>query len=157
MIHIFSFILFLLHPFYVSVTDINYNSKSKMIEISSKIFCDDLENVIFKENKLKIDIINPKDKNLANILVAGYIKKHLQLRVNGQNLTLKFIGYEISDAAVWCYLETDRVNKINIFEIKNDILISLHAEQNNLINLKISQKEENLKLDESHTNYKILL
>lgn len=154
MIHILSFLLLLIHPFYVSITDINLNNKTNVIEISTKIFSDDLENGIFSNSKLKIDIIHPKNKEQANVLVANYLKKHLIIRINNQLIPLKFIGYEISDAAVWCYLETEKVNKISVLEIKNDVLIGLHPTQNNILNVKIGGKEENVKLDADNLVYK---
>jgi len=154
MIHILSFLLLLLHPFYVSVTDVNLNTKTNVLEISTKIFSDDLENGIFSNSKLKIDIIHPKNKEQANMLVASYLKKHFTVKVNNQLLPLKFIGYEINDAAVWCYLESEMINKISVLEIKNDVLIGLHPTQNNILNVKIGGKEENVKLDADNLVFK---
>ena len=38
----------LIHPFFVSMTDINYNDNNKSLEISVRIFTDDLENTLRK-------------------------------------------------------------------------------------------------------------
>lgn len=147
MIHILSILLFLLHPFYVSVTDIKHNQESKTLEISSKIFSDDLERAIFNDSKVKLDIAQPNDKVQASNLVALYLKKHLSISVNGKPQTLKSIGYEVIDDAVWCYLETEKVNTVKKIEIKNDILLALHPQQINIINLKIGINETHFKLD----------
>ncbi|HXL58320.1 MAG TPA: DUF6702 family protein, partial [Chitinophagaceae bacterium] len=45
----------LIHPFFVSMTDINYNSKEKELEISVRIFTDDFENTLRKYHSTKID------------------------------------------------------------------------------------------------------
>mgnify|MGYP006204322833 CR=1 FL=1 len=66
------FLFTFLHPFYVSVTDINHNQKTKSLEISSKIFFDDLESDIEKENNLRIDILKPQNKDLINDLISKY-------------------------------------------------------------------------------------
>jgi len=41
------------HPFYVSVTEISHNAKDKIIEISCKIFADDLEMTLTKSRAQK--------------------------------------------------------------------------------------------------------
>jgi hypothetical protein len=144
----FIFILFtFLHPFYVSVTDINHNQKTKSLEISSKIFFDDLESDIEKENNLRIDILKPQNKDLINDLIAKYLKKHLQIKVNGKTSSLKYLGYEIQEEAIWCYLEVENINKVNLIEVDNNFLYNLHKEQINMLNVIINGKRQSIKLD----------
>ena len=52
---IFSFSGASLHPIYVSVTEIEHNAKDNTLEISCKIFTGDLEAVLRKNNKIKVD------------------------------------------------------------------------------------------------------
>ena len=68
MINILLVFLGFFHPFYVSVTEINHNAKSKTIEISTKIFFDDLERDIENESKTSFDIVKPVDKAKVNAL-----------------------------------------------------------------------------------------
>ena len=39
----------ILHPFYVSVTEINHNAADKTLEISCKMFTEDLEEILEKK------------------------------------------------------------------------------------------------------------
>lgn len=135
------------HPFYVSVTEINHNSKNKTIEISSKIFFDDLEHDIEKENKISFDIIKPIDKVKVNALIANYVKKHLILKIDGKVHAMNFVGYEIQGEAAWCYFEIPKINKISTIEINNNILHQLHAEQINMLNVTVAGKRQSTKLD----------
>ena len=57
--------LALLHPFFVSVTEINHNARDKMLEISCKTFTDDLEKSIEKTANVKLNLFNVKDKAQA--------------------------------------------------------------------------------------------
>ena len=47
------------HPIFVSVTEIEHNAKDKTLEISCKIFTDDLEKIdrIYMENNGEITVI----------------------------------------------------------------------------------------------------
>ena len=156
MINILIVLFSFLHPFYVSVTDINHNSKNKSLEISSKIFFDDLEREIEMENKVSFDIIKPVDKAKVNAFIASYIKKHLQIKVDGKLLTMNYIGYEIQEDAAWCYLEIPKVDKVGIIEINDHILFKLHTEQINMLNVTVNGKRQSTKLDAptSRVNFK---
>ena len=59
------------HPFYVSVTEMNYNAKTKSIEISCKLFAEDLENVLKQNNKAAVDLANDKLQSQNNYFIAG--------------------------------------------------------------------------------------
>lgn len=62
----------LLHPFFVSMTDIKYNPNDKDLEISVRIFTDDLENVLRKYTTTKVDILHPADQEQMNQEVYNY-------------------------------------------------------------------------------------
>ena len=85
----------LAHPFFVSMTDINYNSKDKELEISVRIFTDDLENTLRKYHNSKIDILHPADQEQMNAFVYEYIQKHLQLKVNDKAVDMNFVIYKV--------------------------------------------------------------
>ena len=50
-----------LHPFYVSVTEINQNASAKTLEISCKFFMEDFEQTLEKAYKAQLDISLAKD------------------------------------------------------------------------------------------------
>lgn len=147
MINILIVLFSFLHPFYISVTDVNHNAKDKSLEISCKIFFDDLEREVKMENKVSFDIIKPVDKSKVNALIADYIKKHLQIKVDGKLLTMNYIGYEIQEDAAWCYLEIPKVSKVGSIEINNNILFKLHSEQINMLNVTVNGQRQSTKLD----------
>lgn len=153
MIYILHILLFLLHPFFVAVTDINLNPKTNNIEISSKIFTNDLEKAIANENNIALNITNPCNKAQANNLIALYLQKHLQVKVNNKLYVVNFLGYQILDDAVWCYLETKKVPKIKTIGIVNTVLLDLHPSQINIINLTIYDKQMHIKLDKNQNFY----
>lgn len=62
------------HPFYVTVTEISHNAGDKNLEISCKIFTDDFETALLKENGVKIDLSNVRDKQVADKQIAEYLK-----------------------------------------------------------------------------------
>ncbi len=98
-----------LHPFFVSVTEIQHNSKDRSLEISCKIFTDDFEKTLRQNYKTHIDLLNPKDKAAMDKLISGYIKGHLQIISDGALLNLQFVGYENDEEAVWCHFQVENM------------------------------------------------
>ena len=61
MLLLIRFLLFF-HPIHVSVTEVEYNEKSKSLQIISRIFIDDLELSVQRQMKQEsLDLIEPKN------------------------------------------------------------------------------------------------
>ena len=135
------------HPFYVSVTEIVQNPKSKTVEVSIRIFYDDFEKTLNRENKAKINILKPADRKQVDGLIEAYIKSHLKINASGKLLALRYLGYEIQDDAAWCYFESEPQPLVNRFDIKNDILFEAHPSQSNMVHATIKGQRKSTKLD----------
>jgi hypothetical protein len=142
----------MIHPFFVSMTDINYNSKEKELEISVRIFTDDLENTLRKYHSEKIDILRPADIKEMNGFVDNYIQKHLQLQVNGSPVQMNFLGYEEQSESIWSYLEVKNINNVQKLNITNSLLHDYNTNQVNMIHVKANDKEYSTKLDYPSTS-----
>ena len=140
------------HPFYVSVTEIKHNVRTKSLEISSRVFYDDLEVALENSSKSKIDILNPFDRKKVDAAMADYFAKHLQLSVNRKVVNIKYLGYEIEDDAAWCYFEVPKVLNVGSITIKNDILYQEHSEQINMMHVIVKGKRQSTKLDNPKAN-----
>lgn len=146
-LQIFSFLVALLHPYYVSVTEIKHHAKTQSMEVSCRIFSDDLELALNKLSSHKIDVLKPKDKGELERLIARYIPQHLQINVNGKAFALQFVGYEQESEATWCYFEVKNVKTVKKVSIMNDLLFAEHAEQINMVHVNVGGERKSTKLD----------
>ncbi|GEO04718.1 hypothetical protein AAE02nite_23820 [Adhaeribacter aerolatus] len=154
MLHLFLINLFaFLHPFYVSVTEVNHNDKTKSLEISTRIFFDDLETVLEKQFKTRLDILKPAEKNRIDPLLREYLQKHLQLQINGKPVTLTYLGYEIEQDAAWCYLEVPQVSRIKQIQVLNDVLFAEHDTQTNMVHITVKGNRKSTKLDNPESKF----
>lgn len=142
----FSAVLFL-HPYYISMTDINYNNKAKSLEVSVRIFTDDFEKVLRQNCNCKVDLLKPQDKKAMSILINRYIQEHLQLKVNGEAKTLEFAGYQQEEESVWNYFQIKNMQQVKQIEMNNSLLHDLREEQINMLHVNINGKEQSNKLD----------
>lgn len=143
--------LSVVHPFYVSMTDIQYNMAHHALEISVRIFTDDFEGALRKTVPGKVDLIHPQDKNKMNEAVVNYITQHLQLQPNGKPAALSFVGYEQQEESTWCYFEISGVNSLQQLNIANSLLHDYNANQINMLHVKANGKEQSTKLDYPET------
>ena len=134
------------HPYYVSVTEIDYNASKKEIEIACKIFTDDFEQTLRSVYNTKIDLYKPADKKLLDRQIAGYIEKHLKLYIGGKNAVLSYAGYEIEGEAAWCYFSVPGIQPFRSIQIFNDLLYSHKEEQVNLVHVKINGERKSTRL-----------
>ncbi|RBL88645.1 hypothetical protein DF182_18930 [Chitinophaga flava] len=137
----------ILHPFYVSVTEITHNAAKKELEVSCRIFTDDLENTLKAQYNTTFDITKPANRQQVDKLIADYLSHHLQLTLDGKPVPLRFLGYKIEEDAVWSFLEADNVSAPKKVMIKNDILYRQHPNQINMVHVIVGGKRKSTKLD----------
>jgi hypothetical protein len=132
-----------LHEFHLSKTTINYDSEEKAIQVSTRIFIDDLELSLKELGFDSLKICTRKEKKNAEQLIQDYINTHLKLTIDGVDLDFTFLGKEQSDdlAAVWCYLEAYDISKFKKISISNTILISQFDDQKNITMVQVDKEK----------------
>ena len=128
------------HPFFISLTELRFNPSSKKMEMSQKIFWDDLEVALGNHFGEKVDFLNPKDKAKLDRQIKEYLLSNNQVTVNGKLLTLNFLGYELEEDAAWFYLESSATELPKSVEVKNTILLEDFNGQQNIVHVYSQSK-----------------
>jgi hypothetical protein len=130
-----------IHKFYFSLITIKVDTEKKNLNVSCKLFTDDLEQILFINNKVKYDLTKSNNNKEGEQAVNKYITNNLKLSQNFKNITLNWVGFEIENDVIWIYLESDfKEKKINGLKITNSILCDYSAEQTNLIQFNWNSK-----------------
>lgn len=140
------------HPFYVSVTEIRHNKTKQELEVSCRIFADDLENALKKQSGAPLDIIHPANRQQMDSLIAVYLNKHLFVTTDGKAVRLHYLGYKIEEEAAWCFLTAEKVPAFKRVHIRNNILYSEHPNQINMIHVILGEVRKSTKLDNPRTD-----
>jgi hypothetical protein len=136
-----------LHPFHVSVIEINHNATDKTLEISCKIFTDDFEKTLAKNYNTKVDLINPPDKNAMDTLVKKYLYSHLSIKANGKPVTLNYIGFENDKEAAYGYIEVSNVPSVSKIDIGTNIMYDMFDDQVNIMHVIVNGERKSTKLN----------
>jgi hypothetical protein len=136
----------MVHPFFISVIDINHNEKEAILEISVRTFTDDLEKTINQESQIAIDFNNPAQKEKADQLIKNYLVKKLSLVANGNKCNLEYLGFEIQKESTWTYFEVKNIKELKQLNVVCDILSSISPEQINIIHVKTKGQRKSYEL-----------
>ncbi|MGY6559045.1 MAG: DUF6702 family protein [Nitritalea sp.] len=132
------------HPFYISLTDIRYNPQTTQLEISQKIFWDDLEVALAKEAESPVDFLNPADPERLQQQIERYLLTHNRVRINGKWMEMNYLGFEIEEDAAWFYLESGPATLPEEVEIHCTILVDDFRGQQNIVNFFRDKKPKSL-------------
>ncbi len=139
------------HPFYISICQVDFNAENHSLEISIKIFADDLIRAL--ENKGAPELFLGEEKEIpqTDSLINAYIQSKYAFIVNGQKKSFYFIGKELDTDAVWCYFEIDKINELNQIEVHCDLLTELYDSQSNVIQVTKNGETKNMLLSKRKT------
>ncbi|SEQ07790.1 hypothetical protein SAMN05421824_1101 [Hyunsoonleella jejuensis] len=140
-----------LHKYYVSNTQIEYVKDKKSLQIITRVFIDDFENVL-KERYDDMLSFDDKNSKMIDVYTEKYLNEKLKISINGQAKSLIYIGKEIEMGIVKCYLEIEEVQSVNTITITNQLLYDLFTEQQNIIKLNINSKKKSYVLTKQNDN-----
>lgn len=144
------------HEFHLSKCDINYSQEDKALQISLRIFIDDLEEAIAKvKNQENLKLCTTKEVANADSILVDYLSDNLTINIDDQIYDLAYVGKEVSEdlLAVWCYFEITDVSPKEIIQIENKILIETFSDQSNVVALKYSNdKKEHFLMKKGETS-----
>lgn len=133
-----------IHKFYVSVTEIELNPKSQSLQIISRVFTDDLENVLRQRYNDDIRLGNGFEAGDVNKIIPHYILQKMKISLDGRSRDLKFIGMEYDNDMTVFYVEVENVQGFQNIKIMNALLTDLFEDQKNLVHVDNKKKTKSL-------------
>ena len=126
----------IMHPFFISVIDIDHNEKEASLEISVRTFTDDLEKMMEKEYNVTLDLSQPNQKGKAEDYINKYMQQKIKLSTNGIKSNLEFVGFEIQKESTWSYFEVKNVKQLKQLNVFCELLFGIDPQQINIIHVK---------------------
>ena len=151
------FILFLLplfsfnlHKIHVSLTNIVYKKESKTLQITTRVFIDDIENAINKKYGLKLEFDTEKETSETDKYLKKYFEENLKITIDNQEITLSYLGKEYDEDIVYVYFEMENIPDFKQIEVKNTVLFDLFDDQQNIIKIKDETTQKTFFLKPNH-------
>ncbi len=140
---------FNVHKFYVSLYQVNFASEKKMLQITTRIFVDDLNNVLAKKYQKKINLGSEKETDEDLSLFKKYFSEKFYIKVNGQLKPIHFLSKEMEGDVLICYFNIKEIHKINTLEIYNAVITEGNTEQQNIMHFNVIGVKNTLLFTES--------
>lgn len=139
------------HKFYVSIYQIHAAPEKEMLQITSRIFMDDLNAVLYRNYHKKTHLGEKNESPEDVVLMKKYILEHFSIKVNGLPKAIHYLSKDYEGNVMICYYRVNEVSEIKTLEVSNTVLMDLNAEQQNIIQTTIAGKKQNLLLTEGNT------
>ena len=140
---------FSVHKFYVALYQVNYAPEKKMLQITTRIFVDDLNNAVGKKYSKKINL-GAENESVDDVnFLKKYFSEKFYIKVNGQTKPILFLSKEMEGDVLICYFSMKEIQKINSLEIYNAVITEGNAEQQNIMHFNVSGVKNTLLFTES--------
>lgn len=137
---------FVAHKYYLSVTDLEYNPETKSVQVITRLFYDDIEEVLQERYDDAVIVDATYDQAVIDRYLKKYFAQKLEVNINNEEKKLNFIGKEYEDDYVVCYLEISDVSNIQSIEITNTLLTDVFPEQKNMVHTSIDKRKKSFLL-----------
>ncbi|MBP6424087.1 MAG: hypothetical protein KA278_00035 [Flavobacterium sp.] len=125
------------HKFYMAIFQVNYAPEKKMLQVTSRIFIDDLNLALEKKYGKKTFLGSEKESNEDITNLKKYFTENLIFKVNGQTKSVLFLSKELEGDLLICYCRVTDVAKFNSVEITNTVLTHWNSEQQNILHFNV--------------------
>ncbi|MBT8260555.1 MAG: peptidase E [Flavobacteriaceae bacterium] len=129
-----------IHKYYLSITQMDYIEEKESLQITSRIFIEDLEHVlndVYGLN-LTLDLIDESKK--ADFYIERYLLDRLIISVDNSQVELKYLGKVYENDQLICYIEVENLEKLNTIQVSNKILFNEFEDQKNVIRITKNNK-----------------
>jgi hypothetical protein len=125
---------FAAHKYYTSLAQVEYNAGEKSVEITLRIFADDLELALTRRAGSKVRLDRTKD---ADRLVLAYLRETFEIRNrDGETKALKWVGMELRSGVAWLYVEAEMPEGLAGARLRDHVLFDLFVEQVNTVSVR---------------------
>src|SRR5688500_15851022 len=110
------------HKFYVAVFQLEYVPAKKVVQMTSRIFIDDLDKELSRKYGMKFYLCTTKEIKQTNDYLKKYFEDKIQIKLNKKPQAIKFLGRETEDDVLICYYTIAAESNVSSLEIKNTVL-----------------------------------
>ncbi len=137
------------HDYHIAIAEMQWNAETKSWQIILKVFTDDLEDALKKQEGKKIAV--ETQKKAPNIALKKYIATHFSFENHSPNL----IGVELQNDMYWVYVECETKNAFKFKNFMFNAFFELFDDQLNMLNVKYKDKKKTFLYQKGKNNQNI--
>lgn len=139
------------HVFYISITKVKWNAQYQRLDLSIRIFTDNLEEAVAEAGGPTLHLWTDKEHAESDQFIADYMKSRLHFRINEHDANLEYVGKADALDATACFFQIREVTRVKKIEVENSILIDLYDTQANVVRFEVNDEKKFVNLNTKTT------
>ena len=139
LLFILPLLAFGVHEYYISLTKVEFVPQKKVVQITMKVFIDDLERALEKRNEVRLKLATDQEDKGTDAYVERYLSQKFQIWINEEEKPFAYLGKEYDNDAAYLYLEIVNVEEVRSVEVRNAMLVEEFPSQLNYIKIKVGK------------------
>lgn len=141
------------HKFYISVTNISYSEKDDALQITNRVFIDDMNTVLKERYDIDAALGSDEESALGQEYLEKYIRSKFSITRNDETIDYRLLGTKYDADVIILYVEVPNIDLPSVMSIgiENEILTDLFDEQQNVVHFNIAGKKKSFVLLKSDT------
>lgn len=133
---------FTMHKYYISFTNIEYKKENNSLQITIKLFIDDLQETINNTYNTNHELTLQNERSVVDSLIVKYSTDHFKIELNENATNYLYLGKEYDSDVVYLYFEIENIQNLYSIGIQNNMLIEFFPEQKNIVKLNINKRKK---------------
>ncbi|MEZ4970000.1 MAG: DUF6702 family protein [Flavobacteriaceae bacterium] len=136
------------HKFYISVTSVEYSERYRAIQLTTRIFIDDFDQVLLERYGVKGNLATKEESAMADSYIEKYLKEKFIVEINGKQVDYDFLGKVYDNDIMICYVEVPEINmeSTSTISLRNEVLMDLFEDQKNVVHFKLGNQKKSFVL-----------
>lgn len=132
------------HEEYYSFTHIRYKESEKSLQITMKLFINDMEAAMKKNYDKNFELNSDREPENSDELVDQYLRTKFTVTVDGKIQNYQWIGKEYNKDMVYVYLDISDLEKFQSLQIQNTMIIDVYRIQENIVKITAFGQEKSM-------------
>lgn len=131
------------HKFYLSVTQMEFDTDKNRITAITRVFVDDLEETLRQRYDVQLALGTDREDAMASFYISRYVEQKLIVEMNNEPLKFSFAGFTYQNDQI-VLLSEFSVIPSDEYDIKvtNALITDAYSEQQNLVHFRMNQKKQ---------------
>ena len=131
------------HKFYLSVTQMEFDTEKNRITAISRVFVDDLEETLRQRYDVQLALGTDREDAMASFYIARYVEQKLIVKMNNEPLKFSFAGFTYQNDQIVLLSEFSVIPSDEfVIKVTNALIMDAYSEQQNLVHFRMNQKKQ---------------
>ncbi|MGB2152752.1 MAG: DUF6702 family protein [Flavobacteriaceae bacterium] len=139
------------HEYYVSITEVVYVSEKHQLQLTTRVFTDDMEAYFNSQTNENIQLSPDHNPILIDALVERFFQNNFKVFFDNNKLEISYLGRQYQEDQMLIFAEVTELSPPTSYKIQNTILIPFRTKQQNIVRVKNNITQKSFLMNASKT------